>query len=361
VKRGSQAPDGTELVNQLETLIRRFISLTLEQARVIAYWVLHTHAIAAAEYTPYLNIYSALPQCGKTRLLEVLEMVVLKPWLTGRTTCSALVRTIDADHPVLLLDESDTAFNGDRSYSEALREILNSGYQRNGKYSMSVPFQGGWRKADFPTFCPKAIAGIGKLPTTVSDRAIPIELERQAKNQVVERLRTRKVKPEAERIRRRAYGWAMRNLNALTQAEPDLPQQLRDRQLDVCEPLLAIAELLGDAEAASLRGSLLHVYARSLTSMDDEPLLRLLKDIKRIFDSFHIDRISTQNLLAALNDDETAPWSEFGGRGRPLTDAQLARLLKPVKICPRTIRIAVNSTPKGYLRDDFKDAWDRYL
>jgi len=35
-------------------------------------------------------------------------------------------------------------------------------------------------------------------------------------------------------------------------------------------------------------------------------------------------------------------------------------LLKPLKIRPKTVRIR-NTTPKGYAKDDFKDAWDKYL
>ena len=59
-------------------------------------------------------------------------------------------------------------------------------------------------------------------------------------------------------------------------------------------------------------------------------------------------------MLAALNGDDTAPWSEFV-RGRALTAMQLAGLLKPLKIYPKTIRLKRFTTPKGYMRDDFKD------
>jgi hypothetical protein len=130
----------------------------------------------------------------------------------------------------------------------------------------------------------------------------------------------------------------MRNLNVLKQAEPVLPQQLSDRQQDVCEPLLAIAELLGDPEAALFRASLLHVFAHSFSAQDDELLIRLLKDIWDIFTKLALNFIATQDLLHHLNNDETAPWNELV-RGRPLTAIQLARMLKPLKIYPKTIRL----------------------
>ena len=54
--------------------------------------VAHCHPFAAAEATPYLNVTSAVKQCGKTRLLEVLEPIVPSPWLTGRVSATVLVR-----------------------------------------------------------------------------------------------------------------------------------------------------------------------------------------------------------------------------------------------------------------------------
>src|SRR5260370_39230646 len=98
--------DGAALLDDIMRFIRRFVVLSSEQLVAIALWVLHTHAIAATEATPYLNITSAEKRSGKTRLLEVLELLVLNPWRTGRTTAAALVRKIDGEESTLLLDES---------------------------------------------------------------------------------------------------------------------------------------------------------------------------------------------------------------------------------------------------------------
>jgi hypothetical protein len=53
-----------------------------------------------------------MKRSGKTRLLEVAETLVARPWFTGRTTAAALVRKIDGDQPTLLLDESDGGAEG---------------------------------------------------------------------------------------------------------------------------------------------------------------------------------------------------------------------------------------------------------
>jgi len=122
--------DGAQLLSDLVAFIRRFVVLSDSQAIAIALWIVHTHAFEAADSTPYLAINSAEKRCGKTRLLEVLDLLVARAWLTGRTTGAALIRKVSSDRATLLLDESDAAFNGEKTYAEALRGILNSGHRR---------------------------------------------------------------------------------------------------------------------------------------------------------------------------------------------------------------------------------------
>ena len=169
---------GAEILEAAMGFILRFVSLSGAQARTVTLWVAHTHAFDAANCTPYLAVNSAEKQSGKTRLLEILRLLVSRAWFTGRVTAAVLTRKIDAEHPTLLLDESDAAFAGEQEYAEALRGILNAGYRRGGVASCCVGKGAEMGYKDFSTFCPKAIAGIGKLPDTVADRSIPIRLKR---------------------------------------------------------------------------------------------------------------------------------------------------------------------------------------
>ncbi len=116
--------DSAQLLADVCGLIARWVALTDEQLWAVALWVMHTHAFAAVVTTPYLSIYSAEKESGKTRLLEVLSRLVAKPWFTGRISVAALMRKIEKGKPTLLLDESDTAFQRESDYSEALRGVL---------------------------------------------------------------------------------------------------------------------------------------------------------------------------------------------------------------------------------------------
>ena len=137
------------LLDDVARYIRRYVILSDAQARACTLWVMHCHAFAAAEATPYLNVTSAVKQCGKTRLLEVLEAIVPAPWLTGRVSAAVLTRKVDGETPTLLLDESDAAFRHRSEYGEALRSILNSGYRRSGVSSLCVAQGAGLTYRDF--------------------------------------------------------------------------------------------------------------------------------------------------------------------------------------------------------------------
>ena len=353
----SPQPDGGQLLDELSTFISRFVVLTPAQAEVCALWTIHTHALEASDFTPYLDINSPVLRSGKTRLLEVLRLLVHNPWFTGRVTGSALVRKVDKDQPTLLLDETDAAFQTRGDYGEALRGILNAGFERDGRYSMSVQAGKDWEPRDFKTFSAKAFAGIGHLPATIRDRSIPIRLKRAKRADQFQRLRKRKVKPEAEQLRLRIEEWAKANIDKLREAMPELPDELNDRQQDVCEPLLAIADLAGGCWPARARAALACLCGVDVP--DEDTGQQLLADTRDIFTQALVDRLPTRQLLERLQAREDSPWNEFN-HGHPFSAFRLSRLLRPYGVRPRDIRFD-QGVQKGYLRADFEDAWERYL
>jgi hypothetical protein len=154
-----------EYLDELAGFVRRFVVMSEAQGDAVALWILHTHVFSAAEQTPYLAISSAEKRSGKTRLLEVLELLVARPWLTGRVTAAVLARKVEAERPTLLLDESDAAFKGEKEYAEALRGLLNTGHRRGGKSTVCVGQGAELSYKDFSTYSPKAIGGSGSCRT----------------------------------------------------------------------------------------------------------------------------------------------------------------------------------------------------
>ena len=93
--------------------LRTYVRLSEDEYLILAPWILHTHTFAAWSRTAYLHVSSATPECGKTLLLELLELLVPNSLLIMGVSANALARAIEQDHPVLLLDEVDQFLAGD--------------------------------------------------------------------------------------------------------------------------------------------------------------------------------------------------------------------------------------------------------
>ncbi len=101
-----------QLLDDIKAFIRRYVVVTDHEFVALSLWVIHTYCFLTGDYTPYINITSATASAGKTRVLEVLELLVRNPELADSITTAALIRTVDDDQPTLLVDEMDAYFGG---------------------------------------------------------------------------------------------------------------------------------------------------------------------------------------------------------------------------------------------------------
>jgi hypothetical protein len=345
------------LVRDLVLFVRGYVVMTDAQLLITALWVIHTHCFQTAAQTPYLAVTSPERQCGKSRLLEVLEMLVQRAWLTVVPSEAVLFRKIDLQRPTLLLDEVDTIFNprsADRY--EGHRALLNSDHRSGTTVSRCVGTSG---MQDFRVFCPKVLAGIGTLPDTVADRSIPIRLERRKRDEPIERFKRREAEPRAEALVDQIEKWLTeKRLDALHDVQPEaVPDELSDRAQEGSEPLVAIADLIGCGDDA--RAALVELLTAERLDDQETMRLRLLRDIQTVFDRRPNARgVLTQTLVTELVQMEEAPWETYYKRG--LEPRDLATLLHHYGIRSTTIR-GRDKVAKGYKRDDLQLAWERYL
>lgn len=347
---------GLGLLDDLARFFARFVSFPSPAARdAVVLWTMHTHAFDAAETTPRLHLQSAEKRSGKSRTLELLEMTAANAHATMNMSAAALYRVVEEHHPTLLLDEVDTVFSKGRDErNEDLRGLLNAGHRRGARAYRCSGMKMEVVKA-FHVFCPVALSGIGDIPGTLADRSIPIPMRRKTQAEPVERLRRRKVGPEAEALRERLAQWAADHVDDLRTAEPSIPDQLDDRAADGWEPLLAIADAFGGSWPVRARAAALELSAGKMAE-DDTIGVRLLVDCRTVFGD--AERLSSAELASRLCRIEEAPWGAW--YGHPLDARGLAKMLKPFDIRPRKVRFG-DDTAQGYMRDAFADAWARYL
>lgn len=350
-----------ELLDRLVATFRKFLVVTAAQADVLALWALHTHVYEVFEFTPYLSLDSPVRRSGKSRVLEILQLLVPRPWLTVRTTVAALIRGIAQEKCVLLLDETDNVFKGDREYAAALTAILNDGFKSGGQAMLCDKGpKGEIILKKFPVYAPKAFAGIGKvLPDPLRDRCIPITMRRRIRGTPLTPFRKRTTAGTFAELRVELELWAMRpEVMNLGSSYPDMPEVLNDRQQDITEPLVVIADFAGGEWPECTRRALVEIFGSD--QEQEDPGIRLLTDIRALCQG--IVNIASDDLVSRLNAKEESPWGEWD-RGKGLTPSKLARLLKRFNISSRTIRTGPGpkDTSKGYVLADFTDAFERYL
>jgi uncharacterized protein DUF3631 len=341
------------VLEDARTFIHRFVVLDDHQAVAAALWAAHTHVHDAFGITPYLATTSAEKRSGKTRFLEVLELLVREPLPTANISDAALFRVIAAKAPTLLMDEVDAIFRSRER--EELRGLLNAGYRR-GAVAHRMGGATNRTLETFAVFCPKAFAGIGDcLSDTIKDRSIPIRLKRRTRDEQVERYRLRDVEPEGHDLRDRLADWLEPQHDYIAASRPALPDELDDRAQDCWEPLLAIADLAGWSDRARRAAVALSTGEER---DDDSHTVVLLRDINAYFSGNGHDRVKTADLLAYLHAIEDSPWGDW--YGKTLSAHGLSRLLRSYRIQTMPVRVD-GATVRGYKAEQFADAFARAL
>jgi Protein of unknown function (DUF3631)/Bifunctional DNA primase/polymerase, N-terminal/Primase C terminal 2 (PriCT-2) len=343
--------DSASLLDAIEKTINRYVALAPAAAIAGALWCVHAHAFEAFYISPRLAIVSPEKRCGKSTLLRALQPMLPKALSVANITVAAMFRTVEAGRPTLLIDEADSFLKD----NEGLRGIINSGHARDGQVIRLVGDDHEPRV--FSTWCPVAIAAIGGLPGTIEDRSIIIQMRRRRSDERVARFRVDRVEAQQE-LARKAARWAADTARALRDADPVVPTELNDRAADNWRPLLAIADRAGGRWPEKARRAALELSAVKWGEADTMRTL-LLADIRGVFAEKRADRLKSETLTTALNAMTDRPWPTFD-RGRWMTPAGIARLLKPFEISSETIRFG-EETAKGYRLSAFDDAFARYL
>jgi hypothetical protein len=352
------ARPGDEVLDEVHAFIARFCALPSPEAfDAVALWAAHAHVIDAFESTPRIAFLSPEPGSGKTRALEVLELLVPNAMLAVNATPAALFRAVaDHDHrPTILFDEIDTVFGPKAKDNEELRGLLNAGHRRSGVAYRCVGEGTHQRVMAFSAYAAVALAGLGSLPDTILTRSIIIRMRRRAPHETVEPFRARIHSHEGHQLGIAVGTWATAVADQLAGSWPAMPDGVTDRPADVWEPILALADAAGGtwpdrARAACTR--LVREGADRGVSLG----IRLLADLRRIFE--HRITLATEEILEALHKLDDAPWADL--RGQALDPRGLARLLSPYDVTATKVKIAGRSV-RGYRHEDLADAWIRYL
>lgn len=351
----SLQPEGHPL-DEVESFLARFVVYPTEHARIAhTLWIAHTWFMDEWDSTPRIAFLSPEPGSGKSRALEVTEPLVPRALHAVNASPAALFRKVSDDdgRPTILFDEIDTVFGPKAKDNEDVRGMLNAGH-RKGATALRCVIRG--RTVDteeLPAYCAVALAGLDDLPDTIMTRSVVVRMRRRAPGEQVEPWRMRLNGPEGAEIGDRLREWSSLNRHALNW--PDLPAGIEDRNADVWEALLAVADLAGGDWPERARVAAVSLVTSSADRGGSLGVI-LLRDLKDIFDG--AERLPTEAILEQLHELDESPWADL--RGKPLDARGLARRLAKYDVRPKVYREGAG-TVRGYQAADLADPWSRYV
>jgi len=351
----TQAAPEVNVLDLVLLLLEKHIAITAEERLVVALWILHTYIYDQYRVTPRLALLSPVSGCGKTTLLSVLESLVRYPCSTSNTTAAVIYYELDRNPSTTwLIDEGDN-LNLNRQSNGVVRSVLNMGHTRGASIGRMVA----GKPRRMRVFAPLAIAVIGSLPFPLLGRSICINMQRPRRDQTLERFDD--TSPTWAASCEQIQMWA---LTCKLARDPEIPSKLHWRAADNWRALLAIADDLGHGDAA--RSAAVSLSANSIYT---EPGVALLADILMVFEQLAVDRLTSAELVTALLGLNDGDWHEWRGpkedrQPHKLTQSELAAMLRPFHIVPRTIwpkpRGSGGRSRRGYFRSWFEKAWDAY-
>ena len=190
----NDARQGELILEAVYEFLGHFVVYPSEHARVAhVLWVAHTHLMAAWESTPRIAFLSPEPASGKTRSMEVSELLVPDPVAAVNVTPAYLFRKCGSGDapPTILFDEIYTVFGARARENEELRALLNSGHRRGATAGRCVVRGKNIETEEISSYAAVALAGLGWLPDTILSRSIIIRMRRRAPDERIEPFRRR--------------------------------------------------------------------------------------------------------------------------------------------------------------------------
>lgn len=343
-------PVGTkEVLSAIGNRLRLHVVMSAEARLSVSLWIGFAWVHDAAVHSPILIVTSPEPDCGKSTLLGLVNLLVPRGLAVVEISPAVLYRMIERWHPTLIVDEADDKFRN----NPELRGVINAGWTRGTGVPRCNPET--HEPELFETFGPKAIGLKGlRIPDTTLSRGIVIEMERKLAGDQAKGFK-HVDDDELSTLRRKLARWSADNVEMIREAHPEVPEGFVNRLADNWRVMLAIAD------AAEL-GEKARAAAVSLSKRDDEASLgvELLADGLKIMESVGVDRMKSVDLVSALTALEERPWSEMPRTGKWITQPQISRILKQYKIKPVPMKIAGDKMGRGYMAADLKKVLDRY-
>lgn len=349
-------PTGAVILDQVRSFIGRFCSMPNPAALdLVTLFAAHTHAVdqndrLAYDTSPRLMLSSEGPGSGKSRALELVQLLAHNGQLVCDPTAPSFAQLANEQRATILVDEMDVLVGKGNAKSD-LRSLFNASYKRKTAF---------WSRAGkpaLPIFAAVAFAGMGAtfrsapVLSALRSRTLVIEMTPQTPP---ESYRPRTHDPLADALRAELSEWVGRNTSRIIESMPDMPEGISDRAAELAEPLIMLATIAGGHWPETARNAVREILLGQNDEPDPLPLSsRLLLDIRTVFGD--ASQMGTVDLVEALYALPGSPWAKVWPS--PVSAPRdMAGMLEPLNVTPTRIRVD-GAQVRGYLRSAFTPLW----
>jgi Protein of unknown function (DUF3631) len=336
-----------------------------------ALWYLHTYVYDQFMHTPRYAAFSQDPQSGKSvAVIQLGGELTLKPrkYVADSNVAASLYWTIHHDKPTVLLDEAQNA-----EVAGTLKSIINGGFDKS---SGGIPRRQGRGGAtiSYDVYAPFAFCwniGSATAPSMRLDtlsRCIVVDFQAGPKKKRYD-IHNTEQQQEFAALRDRIMKWVIST--PVLDNDPPIPDQLVTHRIKDCwRSLISIADALGRGDIARQAA-----IAVSRRRMDESIRVRLLRDIRVVFDDLKCESIRPEDLLKGLLELEDCSlenselWSYWSGENgnrqlHAMKKNDMTRLLRTFGIYTRTVwpepRTSESKSFSGFRRQWFEKLWEQH-
>jgi hypothetical protein len=222
--RGTQpCRSSAVLLGEIGSLILACVDISIDDASLIAAFVISTWFIESSPVAPYLALVGP-PRSGKTTLLQVLNLVCRRPLLTADITSCAFYEVYEKLSPTLLVDETLTAGN-----RRELFHLLKTGTTRG-----SVTLR---KSRSLKAFGPKVIS-YTELPNdaALNSRCVIIPMQETNRTDLA-KTTDKKSLATADNLQKQLLQYRLENYHSLRLPKVEGDERLYSRTRDLYQAL----------------------------------------------------------------------------------------------------------------------------
>lgn len=309
----------------------RFVVITNEQAIVCTIDAMSTFLTEwIDDWLHFTYVSAGAKESGKTRLLCLFYELTYWSTLMGDPTAAALYYQLKEGPHTLCIDEVDSS--SDRA--QAIFALVNLSTTRSTAWIPRVDMDAK-KTVWFPTFCPKFLCGVDRLPDMTASRCVEIRMMKKAPGGPRVRI-TKTDRQEFAECRSIMMRMASEIGPSLADYDIEklvLPVGISDRDADNWTLLFITAELIGPPWPELLaRAYVVLNPPKDPDASDDSAGTKygeaLVRDLARIWvDHQDVEFYSGDYLLVQLKGMKERPWPNMN-RGFGMSHEKMAELLR---------------------------------